>query len=164
VKSRTLSVLVLLALALTPGCSAARPTLEDLAQAAGCTYVRTTSDTEQGAQVLRVRVRDCAPGSSVQTIDERAAAAAWRYLGRPVDRVEVVTYPTGLSASVTSFHGEDLVGQHPVDSLARPPLRRDGNNPLWLLLPFAYLTVAATTIAAVRQQRRSGVVLFVLRR
>ena len=157
-------MLVLLALVLTPGCSAAVPTLEDLAQAAGCTHVRTTSDTQQGARVLRVRAWDCAPGSSAETIDERVAVAAWWYLRRPVDRVEVVTYPTALSASTTSFHGGYLIGQHPVDSLARPPLRRDGNNnPLWLLLPFVYLAVAATTIAAVRRQRRSGVILFVLR-
>lgn len=163
---RVAAAALLLALMYTSGCSAASgPTLDDLAGATGCAYVSPTWDDEADERIYRITVRDCDEKIIDRDGAEQVAATAWRYLGRPVDRVDVTSYPTITEPVTVSFSGDDLAGRHPVDSLPRaagqPP---DGNDsPLWLLLPFSYVAVAVAMLIAVRRLRRADAVMIVFR-
>lgn len=156
----------MLALMHTSGCSAASgPTLDDLAGATGCAYVSPSWDYEADVRIFRIAVRDCDEKVTDRDDAEQVAATAWRYLGRPVDRVDVTSYPTITEPVTVSFSGDDLAGRYLVNSLPRaagqPP---DGNDSLlWLLLPFSYVAVAVAMLIAVRRLRRAGVVMMVFR-
>ena len=162
---RLTSVALLTALLLASGCSADGPTHDDLADAAGCAYVRTASDVEKDVRVLRVAVRDCDDKVGNRDDAERVAAAAWRYLRRPVDRVDVTSYPTITEPVTVNFRGDDLAERYPVNSLPRAPGQPadGGNSLLWLLLPFSYIATAVLMLIAVRRLRRAGIVLVVIR-
>lgn len=157
---------ILLALVSMSGCSAdSGPTLDDLADATGCAFVSPTWEDDADIRTYRIAVRDCDEKVTDRDSAEQVAAAAWRYLRRPVDRVDVTSYPTITEPMTASFSGDDLAGRYAVNSLPRaagqPP---DGNDsPLWLLLPLSYVAVAVTMLIAVRRLRRAGIVMMVFR-
>ena len=164
---RATSVALLAAFLFIPGCSAVDgPTLDDLSDATGCTFVRPAAVFEQDVRVLRVTVRDCDQPVSGPDDAERVAVAAWQYLGHPVDRVDVTSFPAAMRSTTVSFPGNDLAGQHTVNSLPRSPGNSGtgSNSPLWLLLPLAYVAVAAAMLTAVRRLRRAGVFFVIVRR
>lgn len=160
-------VALLLALLFASGCSAdSGPTLADLADATGCAYVSPAWADQADVRVLRVAVRDCEERVTDRDDAERVAAAAWWYLRRPVDRVDVTSYPTITEPMTVTFRGDDLAERYLVNSLPRRPGQpADGNNsPLWLLLPISYVATGVAWLIAVRRLRRAGIVLVVIRR
>lgn len=161
------AVALLLALTFVSGCSAdTGTTLNDLVDTTGCAYVRPAWDVEGDVRVLRVAVRDCDEQVTDRDDAERVAAAAWRYLRRPIDRVDVTSYPTITEPMTVRFRGDDLAERYLVNSLPRRPGQpADGNNsPLWLLLPISYVATGVAWLIAVRRLRRAGIVLVVIRR
>lgn len=164
-RSQVAAVALVLALLSASGCSDDGPTLHDLANATGCAYVRPVSDVEKSVRIFRITVRDCDQKVADRNDAERIAAAAWRYLRRPVDRVDVRSFPAATEPTTVSFHGEDLAGLDQVNSLSRSPGQpRDGNDsPLWLLLPISYVAVAVVMLIAVRRLRRAGILFVVFR-
>ena len=140
--------------------------MDDLADASGCAYIRPLSEVDRGVRVVRIEVRDCDEKITDRDDVERVAAATWRYLRRPVDRVDVTSYPTITEPTTVTFRGDDLTERYLVNSLppapGQPP---DGNNsPLWQLLPLSYVATAVTMLIAEQRMRRAGVVLVVIRR
>jgi len=161
------AVALLLALTFVSGCSAdTGPTLNDLVDATGCAYVSPAWCDEEDSRVLRVAVRDCDEKVTDRDDAERVAAAAWRYLRRPVSRVDVTSYPTITEPMTVTFRGDDLAERYLLNSLSRAPGQpADGNNsPLWLLLPFGYVAAGVASLIAVRRLHRAGIVLVVIRR
>lgn len=160
------AVALLLGLLSASGCSAdSGPTRDDLADATGCTYVRPAWDDEDDVRIVRITVRDCDERITDRDDAEQVAAAAWRYLRRPVDRIDVTSYPTITEPMTVNFRGVDLAERYPVNSLPRAPGQPpDGNSsPLWLLLPLGYVATGIAWLIAARRLRRSGIVLVVIR-
>ena len=158
---------LVLALVFTSGCSTdSGPTLDDLADVIGCAYVSPTWDDEPDVRIYRVAVRDCDQKVTDRDDAERVAAATWGYLRRPVDRVDVTSYPTITEPTTVSFRGDDLAERYPVNSLPRAPGQTPdrNNSPLWLLLPLGYVATGIAWLIAARRLRRAGIVLVVIRR
>lgn len=143
------------------GCTIRTSEPVDLTTVLGCTYVRSILDHRDGA-VLRVRVADCSPSTPDP---EQIAAATWRFLGDPVDLVEITVPNPSTITTMVRFDGADLAQRYELGSLPRTPRTVSAmlSDLLWLLLPAAYFAVAVMWMIAVRRMRRAGIVLIVFR-